>query len=43
MERKLSKWAEMHAKRAKGQAGFRAQYNTIDHLVTLRVLMEESR
>ena len=43
MDKKLSKWAELNAKRAQGQAGFRAQHNTIDHLITLRVLMEESR
>ena len=43
MDRKISTWAEKNAKRAKGQAGFRAKHNTIDHLITLRVIMEESK
>ena len=43
LKMQLSKWAEDHNKRAYGQAGFRPGHNTIDHLVTLRVLMDESR
>ncbi|MCO5612488.1 hypothetical protein L7F22_066756 [Adiantum nelumboides] len=43
MEMKISKWAEENGKRAHGQANFRKDHSTIDHLVTLRVLMEESR
>ena len=46
MESKISIWAEENGKRAYGQAGFRKHHSTIDHLdhiVTLRVLMEESR
>ena len=43
MEMKLSSWAELNNKRARRQAGFRQAHSTIDHLVTLRVLMEESR
>ena len=43
MEMKLSAWAEINNKRARGQTGFRQAHSTIDHLVTLRVLMEESR
>lgn len=43
LEQKISSWAEANAKRANGQAGFRHAHSTIDHLVTLRVLMEESR
>jgi len=43
MEKKLSKWAEDNGKRAKRQAGFLQHHSTIDHLVTLCVLMEESR
>ena len=42
MEMKISAWAESNNKRAHGQAGFRKSHSTIDHLVTLRVLMEES-
>ncbi|MCO5579120.1 hypothetical protein L7F22_032972 [Adiantum nelumboides] len=41
MEMKISKWAEENGKRAHGQAGFRKDHSTIDHLVTLQVLMEE--
>lgn len=43
MEMKISEWAEKNGKRALGQAGFRKGHSTIDHLVTLRVLMEMSR
>ena len=43
LESKLNVWAEKHTKRAKGQAGFRAHHSTVDHLITLRVTMEESR
>ena len=43
MESKISVWAVKNGKRAYRQAGFRKHHNTIDHLVTLRVLMEESR
>ena len=43
MEMKLSSWAEDNDKRAHGQAGFWKAHSTVDHLVTLRVLMEESR
>ena len=43
MEKKLSEWAENNGKCALGQAGFRKHHSTIDHLVTLRVLMEMSR
>ena len=42
MESKISAWAEKKGKRTYGQAGFRQHHSTIDHLVTLRVLMEES-
>ena len=42
MENKISSWAEENSKRAKSQAGFQKHYNTTDHLVTLRVIMEES-
>ena len=43
LESKLNVWAEKHTKRAKGQAGFTAHQSTVDHLITLRVTMEESR
>ena len=42
-EQALSLWAETNNKRAKGQAGFRPKHSTIDHLISIRVLMEESR
>ena len=43
LEQSISAWAENNDKRARGQAGFRPKHSTIDHLITLRVLMEESR
>ena len=43
IEKDLSTWAEYNGKRAIGQAGFRARHSTVDHLITLRVLMEEAR
>lgn len=43
LEQAISVWAETNGKRAKGQAGFRPKHSTIDHLISLRVLMEESR
>ena len=43
LENKLITWAEEHSKRAKGQARFRAHHSTEDHLMTIRVAMEESR
>ena len=43
VDRKLSTWAQKNAKRAMAQAGFRAKHSTIDHLITLGVIIEESR
>ena len=43
LEKRISKWAEENDKRARGQAGFRAQHSTTDHLITLRVLFDEAR
>ena len=43
LEQEISAWAEINGKRAKGQASFRPEHSTIDHLISLRVLMEESR
>lgn len=43
LEQAISSWAEVNNKRAKTQAGFRPKHSTIDHLVSIRVLMEESR
>ena len=40
---KISSWAEEAQKRATGQAGFRKEHRTTDHLITLRVLMDECR
>ena len=42
MEQKISTWAESTSKRALGQAGFRPKHSIADHVVTLRVIMEES-
>ena len=43
LEKKISNWLESEGKRAKGQAGFRRKHSTTDHLVTLRIIVEECR
>ncbi|MCO5596759.1 hypothetical protein L7F22_050828 [Adiantum nelumboides] len=43
LERELSVWAERHGHRARGQAGFRRGFSTLDHILTLRALIEERR
>ena len=43
LEKKISSWIESEGKRAKGQEGFRRQHSTTDHLVTLRIIVEECR
>ena len=41
MEKKISIWLESEGNRAKGQAGFRRQHSKTNHLVTLRIILEE--
>ena len=41
VEDKISKWAEVKEKRARGQAGFRLKHSTVDHGVTLRHIVEK--
>ena len=43
MESKISVWVEKKGKSSYGQVGFQKHHSTINHLVTLQVLMEESR
>ena len=43
MENKITLWLESEGKRAKGQVGFRRHQSTTNHLVTLRIIMEECR
>ena len=42
MESKISTLVEKNGKRSYGHFGFRKHNSTIDHLVTLRVLMDRS-
>jgi hypothetical protein len=43
LEKRLSKWVEQHGLRAKGQAGFRKDYRTIDQFFILQTLIEQSK
>ena len=43
LENKMSIWLESEGKQAKGQACFIRQHSTTDHLVTLRIIVEECR
>ena len=43
LEREISVWAEQHEVRAISQAGFRSQHSTLDHLLTLRALIEQNK
>ena len=41
LETNINEWIEMEGKWDKGQAGFRRNHPTTDHLVTLRIIAEE--
>ena len=41
LEKKINEWVKMEGKQAKGQAGFRRNHSTTDHLITLRIIVEE--
>ena len=43
LEQRLSSWAESEGIRAAGQAGFRRGFSTLDHILTLRAIIEEGR
>ena len=43
LKKKISIWLESEGERAKGQVGFRRQHSTTNHLVTLRIIVEECR
>jgi hypothetical protein len=40
LDKRLSEWVEQHGIHAKGQAGFRKDYRTIDQLFILRTLIK---
>ena len=43
LEQRLSGWPEEEGVRAKGNAGFRKGFSTLDHILTLRTIIEEGR
>jgi hypothetical protein len=42
LEARLSKWAKERGLRAKGQAGFRKNFCTMDNMYILQMLIEQS-
>jgi hypothetical protein len=42
VERRMTPWAEERGLRARGQAGFRHDHRVIDHLFTLRALIDRA-
>jgi len=42
-DKRLNEWAEQHGLRAKGQTRFRKDYHTIDQLLILQTLIEQSK
>ena len=38
LENNIDEWLEMEGKRAKGQARFRRNHSTTDHIITLRII-----
>jgi len=43
LDKRLSKWAEQHGLRAKGQTRFQKYYRTTDQLFILQTLIEQSK
>ena len=43
LEQRIASWAEDHAVKAKGQAGFRKEYRTTDNIYILRSLIDKQR
>ena len=42
-KKKISIWIESEGKHAKGEAGFRKKHSTTEHLVDIRIILEECR
>ena len=42
-EQRIASWAEEHAVKAKGQAGFRKDFRTIDNIFILRSLIDKQK
>ncbi len=43
LEQRIASWAEEHAVKAKGQAGFRKDFRTTDNIFILRTLIDKQR
>ena len=43
LEQRIASWAEDHAAKAKGQAGFRKEFRTTDNIFILRSLIDKQR
>ena len=43
LEQRIASWAEEHAVKAKGQAGFRKDFRTTDNIFILRSLIDKQK
>lgn len=43
LEQRIASWAEEHAVKAKGQAGFRKNFHTTDNIFILRSLIDKQK
>ena len=43
LEKKINIWLESEVQQDRGQVGFKRQHSIVDHLITLKMIVEECR